>query len=495
MPHVANAVAPPLGSCSLTLLKQHSKRSPCTPDVTFGCKPGRAQEFWVSGGCRGLFRCGQRKVTCGDWRNREMKCACETVFEAHKLKRLSIHNSPPSPFSLLIALVADSSERTQRRTLTSMQHVDSTHATHRARLDWAVVTYDDQAERWEGTRLATRQLSTVRLLLVLNASSGREQPLDKSQRKARWAHQTLLLRTLWQSAGTKTYRHDAVWLPDDDLSFVGFDLAEFIRRYQCALPNGPPIITQPPLRAEAKQDTFSGATLPGGHKANLGGLTKPFQNDGRTYGTCVIGELSTLPAFRTDPCFLQHTLALRTQFVEGQAALLDAAFLRWLIERPLLQKVEKLQLKFGNEAGPDAVWCGAAKEWAGMQNATMPREACAVLTVPIAHANTKSLKAKNMLHVEGGFALLQAARIRRHLRDSLGDPPMCYRHNCSRHRWFRYQPAPNWQLPIDEEGLEQVKACAVMREDGAVGQCRSSASAVAPGCDGLFSLYWRSHEY
>ena len=204
-------------------------------------------------------------------------------------------------------------------------------------------------------------------------------------------------------------------------------------------------------------------------------------------------------------CYQPRLPSLAPDSSPTQAALLDARFLSWFAAQPLAQKIERLQLRMGVEAGPDAVWCGAAEEWAASHNDTRGRPACAVLTVPIAHDDTRSLASKGARHVEGGFALLHAANIRAPLRDSLGDQPICYRQNCSRHRWFRYQPAPNWVLPNDEDGLRQVQACAVGREQAA--QCGTRpitsmreehnlpGAGASPQCDGLHRLYWRSHEY
>ena len=157
------------------------------------------------------------------------------------------------------------------------------------------------------------------------------------------------------------------------------------------------------------------------------------------------------------------------------------------------------------EAGPDAIWCGAAAEWAAHQNATS-RPACAVITVPVAHDDTRSLVARSAAHVSDSFHLLWLAKIRHPLRWSLGgDEAKCHRHNCSRHPWFLFSPSPNWHLPTDEQGLRQVHACAVAREDGAgVGTCAAAPSESAVGrpltqprlpCDGMTSLYWSTHEY
>ena len=41
--------------CGLQLVKKFS-RSPCLPNVSFGCGNRDVQEVWFTGGCRGAFR-------------------------------------------------------------------------------------------------------------------------------------------------------------------------------------------------------------------------------------------------------------------------------------------------------------------------------------------------------------------------------------------------------------------------------------------------------
>lgn len=507
------------GLCELAMLHQMSRKSPCIHNVTFGCESGRRTAFWVRRGCRGEFACANNHVWCGDWRNRESSCACEKVLKrSPELPRARIRRQPPSEISLLVAIVASSRLMTQERTLKNMQAVDRTHADHRARVDWAVVAYDDQAGAWAPAREKARALRTVGLVCVVNASSGRSRPLIVGQRKARLAHQLFLLRVVWNLKGESAY--SAVWLPDDDLAFDEFDLTEYLWRWHCLFPAGPPVISQPPLRP---------SKLPAkARKGVWAKLDKSFLNDGATYTNCVVGELAG--RFGRERCFLRDALALRTAWVEGQAALLDARFLLWFSMQPLVQKIALLQLHLEVETGPDAIWCGAAAEWAAEQSrgvsrgtaagVQLVREACALLTVPIGHDDTRSLVARTASHVEAGFVLLFRARIRRPLRDSLGETPRCYRHNCSMHRWFRYSPSPNWALPTDETGLRQIHACVVRRELGG-GQCHrgrhahgeeevttstmrlelrhelraQEAARRASSCDGMHQLYWSTHEY
>ena len=234
----------------------------------------------------------------------------------------------------------------------------------------------------------------------------------------------------------------------------------------------------------------------------------------------MIGELAA--ASGGDACFLRHTRALQVGFVEGQAALLDARFLGWLFEQPLIERIVAAQLKYGSEAGPDAVWCGAAAEWwsASRGGTAIFRPACAVIPVPIWHDDTRSLAALSTQHFHLGFKVLREAQIRKTRQGG------CWQGRaCMTHRWTRYQPIPGWPLPTDVAGVEQVRACAATHMHRAVcsslprdrtggGVRFSSSSSVradtsgqllsSPGpatplhsvkCDELSGLYWRSNSF
>ena len=62
-------------------LKQQLSRAPCTASLTFGCN---GTHVWVSGRCRGRFRCGAagRVVACGSWQSSRPTgrhhCSCGT---------------------------------------------------------------------------------------------------------------------------------------------------------------------------------------------------------------------------------------------------------------------------------------------------------------------------------------------------------------------------------------------------------------------------------
>ena len=267
----------------------------------------------------------------------------------------------------------------------------------------------------------------------------------------------------------------------------------------------------------------------------------------------MVGELGA--AFGEDACFLRDTRALRVGFVEGQAALLDARFLSWFFEQGLTRAIMREQLQHSTEAGPDAVWCGAAAEWAASgreqrvhtaahlrvarpgflhfsdlselgrerhrqqladEDTDTFRPACAVVPVPIPHDDERSLAANNVRHFHNSFKALRDAGI----RDTLMKCQARGRHGreCMRHNWTRYLPVPEWPLPTDVEGMKLVRACATTRmsrakcsslpRDQKGGGVRFSAnseerdgshhSAHRSGnveCDELTSLYWRDNSF
>lgn len=161
------------------------------------------------------------------------------------------------------------------------------------------------------------------------------------------------------------------------------------------------------------------------------------------------------------------------------------------------------------ETGPDAVWCGAAHEWLAARG-ERHRPPCAVVPVPLEHANTRSLDASNTQHYASGFKLLRNAGIR-------ATPNTCWDgRGCWTHPWARkyYFGTPNWALPTDVPGMWQVRACAATRMDraichslprdpgGAGPQYKPARLTEAPPpsyandtCDHLTQLYWRSHHF
>ena len=407
------------GSCGVSLVKQLSQAE-CvntTAFWSFGCSTDHT--MFVSNRCRGQFLCNGRTVACGKagaYRDYEF-CACDDRLRGADPARPQPHlpawrpdplaasgaaaassaAPPPSDravVSVLVAVVAGSSGSVQRRTLRNLRAAEAAYQSHRTRFTWAVVAYDDGAARWEGARReAARTLRDTTLLPVRNASPTGGPPLPRAARKARLAHQRALILSVWSEMGRDAF--DAVWLPDDDLRFDQFELAEFMHRWLCAHEGGPPIVSQPTIQ----------------RGAGRGDVGKGWLQSGETWKQCMGSELAA--AFPAEPCFLADAVSMRAGFVEGQAALLDAEFAGWFLEQPLVARVVQMQLAYGVETGPDAIWCGAAEDWATAHPAHRRRTACAIFPVPIGHDNTLSLASKNDAHYLAGWRLLHEAGIRR----------------------------------------------------------------------------------
>ena len=66
-------------ACSVTLLKQLSNKAKCVLGSTFGCFAG-GRVMWISGGCRGRFKCSDSVVSCGFPRQNgdPRNCTCLT---------------------------------------------------------------------------------------------------------------------------------------------------------------------------------------------------------------------------------------------------------------------------------------------------------------------------------------------------------------------------------------------------------------------------------
>lgn len=498
-------------ACSL--VQQTSRAANCTLGVSYGCDE---VGVWVTHGCRGTFRSNGSPVTCDRPGNPWTHCPrsrrvlfVKPASEARRPKpqtKTWLLASPKATepiVAILVAVVAGPGLEVQKRALRGMEAADAAYSALHARIDWAVISYDDTADLWGGTMKASSRLQRTTLVLVLNASSDPTHPLEHRKRKARFVHQRRLVWAVWNRTGRAAY--DAVWMPDDDLAFEHFDWRAFLHQWLCTFPGGPPVVAQPPIQSVQRLGPQP--------------FAKSWPAQAETWRTCMVGELAA--AYGGDACFLRRTRALQVGFVEGQAALLDARFLSWLFEQPLTETIVAAQLKYGSEAGPDAVWCGAAAEWwsASKGGSVGFRPACAVVPVPIRHDDTRSLAAGNAQHFIKGFKVLREAQIR--------SSPACDRPSCrfSPHRWTRYQPVPDWPLPTDVAGMEQVRACAATRmhravcsslpRDRAGGGVRFSASSFAradtsgqlpssPGpaahlhsvkCDELFGLYWRGNAF
>eukprot|EP00322_Chrysochromulina_rotalis_P024438 CAMPEP_0115851372 /NCGR_PEP_ID=MMETSP0287-20121206/12448_1 /TAXON_ID=412157 /ORGANISM="Chrysochromulina rotalis, Strain UIO044" /LENGTH=371 /DNA_ID=CAMNT_0003305403 /DNA_START=17 /DNA_END=1132 /DNA_ORIENTATION=+ len=281
---------------------------------------------------------------------------------------------------ILVAMVSDSGTATRKRVSLGMEHVDSTFAQHQALVDWTICTYDDGANKWHHVRAHTAQLYHVRLVSVVNASVDR--PLNPDERRARGVHRKRAVTAAWDAVALDAW--DAIWLSDSDISFAEFDLGSFLRQRACADPGGVPLIVQPTLRQSTQCWPFNHNSyhVPNNTGSHLRGRWERWES----------------------------ILLLRLRWVESQSVLFDAAFLRWFYETPIVRNVLELQMRYHVSWGTDALWCGAALEYRANVHPSS-RAACAVVTVPIGHDNTKSIGARGGEYINNGFRLLEDAGI------------------------------------------------------------------------------------
>ncbi|KAL3906094.1 MAG: hypothetical protein SGPRY_010679, partial [Prymnesium sp.] len=274
-----------------------------------------------------------------------------------------------------------------------MQAMDRSFGDHGVGVHWAVIAHDDGANLWSHVKNRSLALEHVKLILTMNASS-KEEPLQKGELKAKLYLQRRLVRSVWNVMGRSTYQ--AIWLPDDDIRFDLFDIPEFFHRWRCAFATGPPIVSQPPVDMHGIE--YQRSTM------------KSWPNTGETWQLCLSNQFSREVGFQDEPCFMRDTLALRIAYIEIQAPLLDAEFLAWFFDLPIVNRIVQLQRLHHAAAGPDAIWCGAAAEWATQTNSA--RTPCAVVTVPIGHDDTQTISARSQNYFRSIFSVLSGAKIR-----------------------------------------------------------------------------------
>ena len=368
----------------------------------------------------------------------------------------------PPPTRILVAVVSDSSTTTRTRTLTSMQYVEQTYASHQARLDWTITAYDDNTSAWQDVAsVAKLMLRTVSLVSVINVTYASN--LDPEQRRDRAVHRKRAVDAAWRLRGRDAW--DAVWLADADMAFVGFDLAAFLLRRACALRGGPPLVMQPVIRQNTQCWPHNFATYA--------------KHPNRTHSAAA--ELWS------------SMLMLRAAWVESQIPLIDANFLAWFYASPLVVKLLALQAeKYHVSWGTDAIWCGAAKDYATQHNLT--REPCAIVTVPIDHVNTKSIGSKGAAYQTKGFRLLERAGIVqfRHHHCAPNEPPPKHGHGCpgKPHPWATFNLATKMcesKPPTLPSELVHVRRCAALDYDA----CDATTSVGRPddSCRGMLPLY------
>ena len=378
---------------------------------------------------------------------------------------------------ILMAIVADSGATTRSRVWHSMLHTEGTYAEHRARVDWAICAYDDGADAWQSDQQqADAQFRHVRLLTVINASTAGQPALSSGARRAKSAHRRTVVMAAWRTFGQDAW--DAVWINDADISLsaydpagstvssyslVNFSWATFLERRACAHVGGAPLIVQPTIRQSTQCWPYNHRTYDVGAQA----VQSPHKPQNRRFWPSLI--------------------MLRLRWVEQQSVMMDATFLRWFYELPLLKRVLELQQRHHVSWGTDAIWCGAAMEYRRRVQPT-PRAACAVVTVPVNHANTRSLGARDGEYIGNGMKLLEESGIATQGCLAKTTLPMGCKEQS--HRWwspFAVQVC-RAARPFSQSGLQHVARCASTQlVDGCA--TGTAAAHAEDECDELQPLF------
>lgn len=180
--------------------------------------------------------------------------------------------------------------------------------------------------------------------------------------------------TFWLQAIDEIRSYRYVWLADEDIAFEGFDFAAYWSRLRTLRP----LISQPLIRARAVARNGD----PNGKWEQM---------------------LNTHELWRTS-----EVVGGETSYVEQQAAVLDAHF--FATHAHAWRELALLQLEHGSDFGLDSMWCGAAAlhldrldqtltranlndsaAAAALQSARRRDTACALIMVPITHADGRVL--------------------------------------------------------------------------------------------------------
>ena len=142
----------------------------------------------------------------------------------------------------------------------------------------------------------------------------------------------------------------------------------------------------------------------------------------------IVNQLSEFSASLWSRTAAHSHQILKSHWIEQQAPLFNATYLKWFYETPIVKTVLDLQRKNNVAWGLDWIWCKAAAEFD--PHAT----SCACINVPLVHMNTKTLgwQKNRRSYIRRGFKLLEQANLRSNLPCR---EPKC----CKLHPWFYMQ--------------------------------------------------------
>ena len=285
-----------------------------------------------------------------------------------------------APSSLLLGLVANSHITTRQRAVLNIRQLDAyagrvhSDASNRMSVGVVIVAYDNAAASWAAALKPLRRLNvTVHGVFDGGMSAG--------------FHPKTLYHSRFVLPLVRRHGYRAVWLPDSDISFEHTDLRAFFAAWACALPGGPPLLSQPVVRTKIA----TASRWVGGPQGFW-----PL-NDG-TYDHD-----------------LQRPLALTVSFVETQAPLWDGAYLTWFhdeLQDGLATEMDRFHTDWGYlSACAAAQWYATQRGLAVTPCAVIPAAAVEHYDSRTIHKDDAYLAAGHRFHValaSGRFGSLSA---------------------------------------------------------------------------------------
>ena len=265
---------------------------------------------------------------------------------------------------VLVAVTTDSTPASRTRLHNNAVAMHSAQGETNVLAEWLAITYDGNASLWKplasnlcnSSHVYTQDARECIVLRVADASDLRHQRpewlgLYSPKLPMQLKHILPLLTTSSSSS------IDAVWMLDGDLSLApSFRLPRFFRLWRCAFEGGPPLVSQPTIRASRRR-THSQPFWPHNHE--------------NWRGDTAMG-------------------AFAMPFVEQQAPLFDAAYFVWWAEAAG-RIVAAVNSVYASDWGADQTWCALGRSYLERVIKQPNRTACALIVEGIDHDDTATI--------------------------------------------------------------------------------------------------------